>query len=314
MPAGDINRKPTDAETTPAMPELLWHYTDAAGLLGILGGGAGQIAGEPVARFWATGIEYLNDHQELVHGLKFVRDTLANFIAEFRAITYRPDEPHIFVNIPGKVAFLEHLRDGITAVIDGTYPYSIHCYVTSFSTEPDLLSQWRGYGAGLDGYALAINPAGLTEQGGHPLRPGGHFAPVHYGHGAAADQIGAEVVGRLHQLLVPTEAPSASDQMVNQSLRWIAVLASRLKHQGFREEAEWRLIEPGYADGASYRTRGTSLIPYSTWSLKGDRIMGVKVGPSPTQKQNVRAVRGFLYRNGFVTAAENVTWSDTPFR
>ena len=92
------------------------------------------------------------------------------------------------------------------------------------------------------------------------------------------------------------------------------MLASRLKHQGFREEAEWRLIEPGYADGASYRTRGTSLIPYSTWSLKGDRIMGVKVGPSPTQKQNVRAVRGFLYRNGFVTAAENVTWSDTPFR
>lgn len=219
---------------------------------------SGRGSVDPVARFWATGVEYLNDHQELVHGLKFVRETLTEFIAEFRTITYRSDEPHYFVNIPGKVVFLEHLLDGITAVIDGTYPYSIHCYVTSFSTESDLLSQWRGYGAGLDGYALAINPAGLSEQRGHPLRPGGHFAPVHYG--------------------------------------------------------PWRLIEPGYTDGASYRTRGTTLMPYTIWNVTADRIMGVKVGPSPTQKQNVHAVRGFLYRNGCVTAAENVTWSDTPFR
>lgn len=267
-----------------------------------------------MAQFWATGVEYLNDHQELVHGLRFVRDTLRNFIADFRAITYRPDESHVYVNIPEKVAFLEHLSDAITAVIDGTYPYNIHCYVTSFSIEPDLLSQWRGYGAGLDGYALAVDPRGLTEQRGHPLRPGGHFAPVHYGHGAEADQLGAAVIARLNHLLLPTEAPRNSDQMIDQSLRWIATLASRFKHDGFSEEKEWRRIEPGYHDGASYRTRGTSLIPYTTWGLEANRIMAVKVGPSPTQRQNARAVQGFLYRNAFVTAGDNVTLSSTPFR
>lgn len=269
---------------------------------------------DPRTQFWATGVEYLNDHQELVHGLKYVRHTLTEFIAAFRAKTYGPNEPHYFVNIPGKVTFLERLRDGITAVIDGKYPHSIHCYVTSFSTEPDLLSQWRGYGAGLDGYALAINPAGLTEQGGHSLRPGGHFAPVHYVDGTGSDQVGDEVVNRLHPLLVSPNPPSDSDETVGRTLRWIATLASRLKHQGFCEESEWRWIEPGYVDGASYRTRGSSLVPYTTWSVSADRVMGVKVGPSPTQKLNVRAVRGLLYRNGFVTAAENVTWSDTPFR
>ncbi len=102
--------------------------------------------------------------------------------------------------------------------------------------------------------------------------------------------------------------------MIDQSLRWIATLASRFKHNGFAEEKEWRRIEPGYHDGASYRTRGTSLIPYTTWDLEPERIMAVKVGPSLTQHQNALAIQGFLYRNGFVTAGNNVTSSDIPFR
>ncbi len=152
---------PGAAAAAELIPDTLWHYTDASGLLGILGGGAA--ATSPTgATFWATGLEYLNDHQELVFGLKHVRAAIESFTEEFRSVIYAPHERHIYVNIPGKVAFLERLGEAITAVIERTYPYPIHCYVTSFSTEDDLLSQWRGYGSGLDGYAIAVDPLSMA--------------------------------------------------------------------------------------------------------------------------------------------------------
>jgi hypothetical protein len=306
------SENPSASQATHPAPEELWHYTDAAGLLGILGGGSAATA-PSVATFWATGLEYLNDHQELLYGLQHVRLAIVDFTEQFRITTYGPDEPHIYVNIGDKVTFLERLCNAITAVIDRTYPHPIHCYITSFSTQADLLSQWRGYGAGLDGYAIAINPAGLTETRGHPLRPSGHLAPVYYGDAEVPDELAFDVLNRLQNLLLPTDAPSSSEGMIAQQLRWIATLAAQVKHDGFREEAEWRYIEPGY-DGASYRTRGTRLTPYASWQLPLNRIIGVKVGPSPTQHENVRAIGGFLHRNGFHSAAENVTFSKTPFR
>lgn len=294
------------------IPGKLWHYTDAAGLMGILGGGNAATPPDS-ATFWATNLEYLNDHQELVFGLKHVRRAIEDRVKWLRNVEYAPNEPHIYVNIPGKVAFLERLLSAITGTIEHAYPHPIHCYVTSFSTNGDLLSQWRGYGAGLDGYAIAVDPSGLTTQRGHFLRPSARFAPVYYGDLAVPGELSADVIDRLEPLLHRTEAPSMSDQMIDQHLRWIATLAAQVKHEGFEEEAEWRYIDPGYS-GNSYRTRGTRLIPYTSWNLDPDRVLGVNVGPAPSQHENVKAVKGLLNHNGFYDAADNVTFSKTPFR
>jgi hypothetical protein len=47
-------------------PELVYHYTDAAGLLGIISSGT----------LWATDIEFLNDAQELTYARATVLDEL----------------------------------------------------------------------------------------------------------------------------------------------------------------------------------------------------------------------------------------------
>lgn len=49
-------------------PADLWHYTDAFGLQGILQG----------QRLWATNIRFLNDSQEVWHGLKLALGALSD--------------------------------------------------------------------------------------------------------------------------------------------------------------------------------------------------------------------------------------------
>ncbi len=53
-------------------PEVLYHYTDVAGLLGIVNRAA----------LWATHARFLNDATEIVHGVATVKDALKRSGAE----------------------------------------------------------------------------------------------------------------------------------------------------------------------------------------------------------------------------------------
>ncbi|MFD9664285.1 hypothetical protein ACFWAY_22105 [Rhodococcus sp. NPDC059968] len=98
------------------LPDTLWHYTTAAGFLGILGNAmtlppdneAGDVTtassdgftvsgSDFQAVFRATAIEYLNDHQELIHGLQFLKQPIMDY-AELEAINYGPTDRHEIAN------------------------------------------------------------------------------------------------------------------------------------------------------------------------------------------------------------------------
>lgn len=292
---------------------MLWHYTDAAGVVGILDNEVDKYARS--AKFWATGVEYLNDHKELVYGLEFLRGVIRAYADDIAAIEYADDEPHFIVNVKDKVKFLSGLCAATERVIARDYPTFIYCFSTSFSTEGDQLSQWRAYGSGTNGFAIAIEPVKAPTAPGHPLRPGPSLVPVHYGHDTVPDLLGKAVSDRLQNaFMFRTEAPATTDGMFDQQLRWIASFAAQIKHHGFREEREWRYIDPGYFDGASYRSSGSRLVPYVEWWLPPDAVIGVKVGPGPNQRENARAIEGLLWRRNYNIAARNVTLSETPFR
>ena len=93
------------------LPDTLWHYTTAAGLLGILGNevtpsppdnaetgdvtitssdGFTVSGSDFQAVFRATAIEYLNDHQELIHGLQFLKQAIVDYAEKLEAINYGP--------------------------------------------------------------------------------------------------------------------------------------------------------------------------------------------------------------------------------
>jgi hypothetical protein len=114
-------------------PWLLYHYTDAAGLLGIVSSN----------RLWASDASFLNDPSE---GLLFPQ----------RIIEFMPQKPG------GLTALEEHI---IVLFEEGlrNHPKPVSAFTTSFCDDGDLLSQWRGYGSFGSGYAIGFEPDSLVH-------------------------------------------------------------------------------------------------------------------------------------------------------
>ncbi len=107
-----------------AAPETLHHYTNAAGLQGIL----------KSKSLWASDWNFLNDRSELVYSHNLIRDYL--------------------LSQSGPVA---------AALLHGSPPLDekAQIYFTSFCAQSDLLSQWRGYSRLQDGYSMAFRFSSL---------------------------------------------------------------------------------------------------------------------------------------------------------
>lgn len=95
---------------------------------------------------WATDLRYQNDGLEL----KLALDLSEEIAAEL--------EP-TFLNVD------RDLSRAATNPIDFTMEQArlAHVYVASFTEEPDVLSQWLGYGRSGNGYALGFSPDSLAR-------------------------------------------------------------------------------------------------------------------------------------------------------
>jgi hypothetical protein len=100
-------------------PDLIYHYTNQTGLLGIVTNSC----------IWATKAHYQNDAKELEHTLDLSRGVI---------------ETLLHAN-PG--AEVERLLRAMNRTAESLK--SINIFVCSFSAHKDMLSQWRGYCPGL---------------------------------------------------------------------------------------------------------------------------------------------------------------------
>jgi hypothetical protein len=100
--------------------DSLFHYTNAAGLLGIL----------QTHRLWATNLRYLNDLSEMDYSTPLIQAAVAD--------RFDSDTAEQFIQ--GLQNFDEHTGH----------------YVVCFSDGGDVLSQWRHY-AESGGYAIGLN-------------------------------------------------------------------------------------------------------------------------------------------------------------
>jgi hypothetical protein len=144
---------------TSSKPDRLYHYTDAAGLIGIV---ERQV-------LWATDAEFLNDAQELRFGRAEVHAALLSRASELSTGKARGDHPE-YPEYPDALAYTA--ASMMLGAAESIQPNARHdeyfqvaVYVTCFCEEPDLLSQWRGYAAG-GGFAIGFSTSALTE-----LRP-----------------------------------------------------------------------------------------------------------------------------------------------
>jgi hypothetical protein len=294
---------------------VLYHYTTAAGLSGIVHDRRplGRDAVDPGRRyafhnplvFHATDVRYMNDVNELRYAGAIYADVIAERLDEFdnRAL-------HLMQTA------INDLRSTAAA-----YGASLRVCAVCFCEDGDLLSQWRGYGGGVGGYAIGMRER-MLRWGSKALYPRWH------------EQFLAEMPGvPLHQVVYDEaqcradaerlvasfveHAPSGRD--VLQSPMWSLVSnAAPYKAEGFSEEREWRLVfqtaprDGRYSFPTEFRVRSDGVVPYipiavgvSLISTASPHISSYEqiisdlvVGPGPDQDLRVDAAAAFLEANG----------------
>ena len=294
--------------------EVLYHYTDAQGFLGIV----------QSRQLWASNAAFLNDSTEVT----YIRGVLAEVAEQFRdehAVTADVREYAAsafagtgrFSPTEGRTASVISILEGAPTMAGGVFDV----YVSCFCAWGDLLSQWRGYPSSGGGYALGLRPESIR-------RGGGVLRRVIY------DE---ETQRRLlYDLLAPiVDAMASADPEEGKDLwDWLVrdhlgrVYASLeecsfcFKHPGFTEESEWRLVvlrarKPRQRPNdppADVRATRTGLLPYVKRSLEGDAVAEVVVGPSSQPTLAADAAVQLLSNAGYENARAIVVHSAIPLR
>ena len=266
---------------------ILFHYTSAAGLLGIL----------KDRGIWATDIRYLNDSREYFYALEVLREAI-----EIRKGSAKPKY---------LIALLEMLEDRLSQ------EHSTEIFISSFTENPDQLSQWRAYCAPHGGFAVGFSSKRLV-----PATTGACWmVRCQYDEGEQR-----ELAETLIDLVIdPVEAELRSDNReqifkdaYRRFTRLLHLLAPAMKDPSFAEEQEWRLVIPGDSIQVSprFRISRSMLIPYHLHPLASQDeplpIEKVIVGPTPHERLAVRATE-ILFSENRLNAA-NVVASAIPFR
>lgn len=259
----------------------IYHYTDLNGLKGIIESGA----------LWATNYAFLNDSQELTHGLNCLRTALKGLGGEFKAETIKAVES-AFKSYQSVVA--------------------PHIYNISFCAEPDLLSQWRGYGS-TQGVCLEFDSNELQDTL-KLKRTGTYCKPVVY----TREDVGAEASLVLKEWL---SQPGVQDTILanpEKGRTFLLKLAFAqvpfFKNEGFSEEKEFRVaITEPKKEEVKFRVSGAGLIPYLEVRSDGKLpLKSVRIGPCKDREQLASGIRYLLVCRGYGDV--EITHTETPFR
>jgi hypothetical protein len=314
---------------------LLYHYTTSEGLLGII----------ERNHLWATHIRYLNDKSEFQHA--FDRLYTDVFVTSFL-----PGADEVAkVGIPNVMASVMNKTESfLIAFTDDESAHPENCSVPG-----DRLSQWRSYSRGSVGYCLGFDYDCLYEGWAECSlkRAGGSLWVQRCIYSAAEKAKAAEFVGSegLKRLFAskeasvlkfvhenqrePTEQESQiiRDQCISQAVSATTAAypfhASRLKHEAFCEECEWRhvfhverekLIESHRADPGRqivhFRSGLFGVTPYIEYPLllatDKSPLRRIVVGPCPHPIEAARALELLLAANGI--RGVEIAKSEIPYR
>jgi hypothetical protein len=298
---------------------LIWHYTTASGLQGIL----------KSQQLWATNILFLNDEEEFTG---FFNKRLATLLQEavaegVKEIRKKENGQQIIDSLGGEAGIRSVL---ITAFRNATLKH--RAFVTSFCSPPEtetsdgLLSQWRGYGPD-GGYAIVFDSRKINEllkrESGIFLYAFLHWGDVDYHDEKATTRAShpetiewEETIRAGVTKIVATRELGGAESLFAPMMS----LSTRHKHAGFREEREIRIaaitLQAKDIDNArkagdnrqikpiSFAPRGGVLSPYIAlfdFLSKENGILPIKqivVGPHPEKLKRKIAIEIMLDQIG----------------
>jgi hypothetical protein len=275
-------------------PNLLSHYTDLAGLAGIVRS----------KQIWCSNIRFLNDSKEYAHGLEAIANS-------FEAATSGEGKASAKLKAFVRAGLLDMLRR-----LAGT-PEGLAPCVASLTTLSDDLSQWRGYG-GSPGICIRFDGQSLEAR---VKDSGAYLFPCFYRERDLLDMV--QDVNDLadgQQLDVSAQDIDSFVKAVGVGIDEVVNFCHKstclFKAQAFAAEHEWRILIEGNRDRVNFRQRGGVIIPYvpiDLWSESSQcPIREIGIGPGEHQKLNEAAIRLLLDANDLDAVATNI--SNIPFR
>lgn len=278
------------------VPDELWHYTNADGLINILKTGS----------LFATQVSCLNDSLEQKY---------------FGDLVFAEAEKQRAENTDAK---LEPLFEGAANAARNRDFSAAGNFVTCFSEAKDDLGQWRGYGGGECGYAIGFDSRALILAAN---KAGSLLVPMEYDPQIQAKLV-LDVVSGAKEFFLEGIARGLSDtklwatQFLNEFAIQSDLFASIIKHPKFSGEKEHRLVH-WYLDADNakmeFRQKRTLLARHLLLDLKIDLggvqklpISRVYVGPGPGKQVSKVSVGDLLVKQGYKGIP--VELSDVPYR
>jgi hypothetical protein len=271
-----------ELDTANEVRDPLYHYTDMAGLVGI-------VSSETI-RF--TSVFHLNDPSELAYGLGLTEDILK---AEFD----RGADP-----VKSFCKWTQHV------LVKGAEIFGF--FVASFSQANNDLAQWRAYADNGRGVAIGLSPTlfrVLDDQSELTVAENTLAAHVVYDRDKCRRNFN-DAIQRAVRLVVQAEAhvnsPAQREafgrELTNRLVVPIYIHAATCKHHAYAHERETRLLIVNQleelAPVTEVRTRGSTLVPFipSRFRVRSPgAITEIMIGPAAAEHAD-DAVRAFLRR------------------
>lgn len=254
--------------------QLLFHYTNSKGLLGIIEKG----------EIWITRISYLNDSSELQLAFNYMRDEIKR---QLKGIEKKRTDNDL--NQMMKDLEFKNLK------------ISNNIGVASFSKRGNQLSQWRGYCEVGDGYSLGFDYMRLKnlllENSNNKYR----LCPCEYNEEKQRHLIrdlinSTSVENFIFQEEALSLAPIIKSDKFKEEEEW-RLISSQLSY----EKAEFR-------GGKS------SIIPYWKFDTQiKDNLRKIYIGPTPEPELSEYALQGLIMRHEIFGPC-NISYCDIPLR
>ena len=265
----------------------LYHYTSARSISEILDSRV----------LWASSVHCMNDAEEYIYAFTLTRELCA-----------RPDiiPPHM------AAAILQSLDNDYRGV------EMLSKFITSFSEDGDLLSQWRAYTGGGPGFSLGFEPEGLLTIA---ERNECLLLKCIYGRD---DQVAA-VQDLLYQIIdhycIDPSSGCLPPRFGNSFVRALKDLAAAFKDPSFIEEREWRLVTPSLPSAGEhvhFRPGISLLIPYVHVRIADEcepiPISSAIVGPTVRPELSRLTLLDAFATYGCTAISESVINSKSPYR
>jgi hypothetical protein len=319
----------------------VYHYTTQKGLKGIIENKSLQF----------TNMFFLNDASEFKYTIDLAKEVLKKkldyAIGSLIGSHYNLKEQ--LNDIGSSIKHVDILKkkeiiDYLDYKLDFFHEYDEAAYfVFSFSEDPDLLSQWRGYCSNGAGCCIGFDSEKLDEWSTTLSRSRINFLQCEYNKNSQSDKISKSIDAAITTCIkedifelvkkwktTPNSLPDSTEALTKAERKRLTMFGLKFlmkiieyapifKHPTFFQENEWRLIkyvDDNIKEEILFRPTGSMLVPYIKVEipLVGGKLPVTEIVIGPTNHPDLakRAVKDLLKKNSIPDV--KVSNSKIPYR